>query len=116
MTHKIAVYLQEHFSALSVDCEYNKNGILPKTLIRNLHAEVREDDLNASTVYPDIIIHQGGTSYNLVVIEAKKSGQLTNKDREKLLAFKEQLGYKFAVQMIFDIGRNKDITFEEITS
>jgi hypothetical protein len=71
ITHKLALYLEQHFSNWHIDCEYNRNMFDPKVI--DLYPRtVGIDDTNATTVYPDIIVHKRGTKNNLLVIEVKK--------------------------------------------
>jgi hypothetical protein len=117
MTHKFAEHLQNQFRIWSVDCEYNRDGDVPKQL-RGRFGAVPPDDENAHTVFPDIIVHRrgrqlGGERRNLVVIEAKKSGNNDGgKDRAKLQAFRDEYGYAFTVLLLFVTGGNPDIRFE----
>jgi hypothetical protein len=98
LSHKLAEYLQSEFEDWNVDCEYNRRGFDPKRL--NLGVEqVRTDDTQGRTVYPDIVVHRRNSEDSLLVIEIKKS---TNRDdgesdRDKLRAFKAQLGYRYAL-------------------
>jgi len=63
------------------------------------------DDLDAKTVYPDVIVHNRGEHYeNLLVIEAKKSGGSGEYDREKLTAYRDELKYDFGVFVTFSVG------------
>ena len=106
ITHKLAEYLQLEFPEWNVDCEYNRNGIDTKKL-DSLKRRIKWNDTNGVSVYPDIIIHHRGTKNNLVVIEAKKSSYTgKNSDIEKLHAYKNDLGYKFAFKVEFPVGDN----------
>lgn len=63
ITYKLAEYLQELFPDFNVDCEYNRFEELKKKLdlpknVPNLDDKVSMGDLEARTVYPDIIIHK----------------------------------------------------------
>lgn len=59
-------------------------------------------DTNATTVYPDIIVHRRGTSDNHLVIEIKKqTGGPSERDLQKLRALRSQLGYRFALFIRF---------------
>lgn len=81
-----------------VDCEYNREGHDPKTLA--FSAEVASpDDTEGNTVYPDIIVHHRGEQDNLLVVEAKKMGNHRGDDHDfrKLIAFRRQLKYRYAV-------------------
>lgn len=93
ITHKLAEYLQDEFPEWHVDCEYNRRGDQVKRLnLSNWH--VSPEDMEAKTVFPDIIIHRRRTDANLVVIEVKKSGGgEKTKDLEKLRAFTGDLYY-----------------------
>lgn len=98
ISHKLALYLESFFRDWDVDCEYNRNHDDPKRLnIRR--RSIQSDDTQATTVFPDIIVHRRGTDDNYVVIEMKKtsSQESDDYDLEKLRAFKEQLGYRFAI-------------------
>ena len=118
ITHKLAEYLQLEFPEYNVDCEYNRNGLDIKKL-DSFKRMVDSDDTDAISVYPDIIIHHRGTKDNFIVIEAKKS---TNKatDDGKLLAYKQDLGYKYAFAVKFPIGEDlsefKDSDLEKLIS
>jgi hypothetical protein len=108
ITHQLAIYLSRQFPDWNVDCEYNRNGEDTKLLeddyrfnelFEIIEENIRSDDSNARTVYPDIIIHHRGTEENLVIIELKKSTNPKSKDDDikKLIGLKQQLGYKYAV-------------------
>ena len=117
LTHKFAEHLQKEFPEWSVDCEYNRDGDdIPKRL-RAMFDHIPADDENAQTVFPDIIVHHRGRQLdgehrNLVVIEAKKSGNHDGRDREKLKEFKVQYGYSFTVLLRFLTGERPDIEIE----
>jgi len=77
--HKLAVYLEYHYPAWNVDCEYNKMG----TEYMTKH--------NSDNQYkrPDIIIHHRGRlekEHNLLVIELKMKDNDEN-DESKLIDF-----------------------------
>ena len=110
VTHKLAEYLQVEFEDWNVDCEYNRKEFSAKELELPVK-DTKSDDLKATTVYPDIIVHKRGKQDNLLVVEAKKihcSDSDKEYDIKKLKAFKEQLNYKFAVFLV--VGSDK---FEE---
>ena len=68
-------------------------------------------DLDALTVYPDIIIHRRKIDEeNLVVIEAKKSNNTDEEwDKVKLRFFKElPYSYQMALFVRFRVGARKD--------
>ena len=103
ITHKLAEYLQLQFPAWNVDCEYNRNGIDPKKLI-SFVKNIKSDNTDAVSVYPDIIVHHRRTKNNLLVIEAKKSNfNGEDLDEQKLKAFKKDLGYKYAFKVTFPV-------------
>lgn len=104
ITHKYAEYLQEEFTQWHVDCEYNRNGLNSKKLLY-FKKTISSDDVDALSVYPDIIIHRRGTNVNLIVIEAKKSNNYAS-DEDKLKAYKEDLKYKYAFAVKFLVGED----------
>jgi hypothetical protein len=105
ITHKLAEYLQQEFPEWNVDCEYNRDGLLPKTLDHTFFREVSASDTDAQTVYPDIIVHRRGSGRNLLVIEAKKSTTSSGtRDADKLKGYKVEHGYDFAYAVRFPIG------------
>jgi hypothetical protein len=110
ISHKLAEYLQILFPKWHVDCEYNRmksrkmdKKYITKTLnlpITNL----RSEDTDAKTVYPDIVVHKRGTDSNLLAIEIKKKSNNASKDFDykKLKAFTSQLRYTFGLFIEFD--------------
>lgn len=98
ISHRLAGYLEPYFHGWAVDCEYNRNHDDPKRL-EIPRRNIPNDDTQARTVFPDIIVHKRGTDENLLVIEMKKttSQEADDFDLHKLEAFKKQLGYQFAV-------------------
>lgn len=115
VTHRLAVHLEGAFPDYDVDCEYNRVGPdgNAKRLLASPPRAVRPDDLDAVTVFPDIVVHErGNDENNLLVIEAKKdagsASQLYQEnsawDRVKLLAYKEQLKYQFAIFLTVPVG------------
>lgn len=113
ISHRLAGYLEPFFKNWNVDCEYNRNHDDPKRL-KIPRRNVRSDDTQASTVFPDMIIHKRGTDENLLVIEMKKtsSQEKDDFDLQKLNAFKGQLGYQFAV--FIKLRTNGEAAIEEI--
>jgi hypothetical protein len=98
ISHRLAIYLELYFPGWNVDCEYNRDHEDVKRLdIRRRN--VSSDDTQATTVFPDIIVHRRNTDQNLLVIEMKKTSSQENDEYDygKLRAFKNQLGYKYAV-------------------
>jgi hypothetical protein len=108
MTHKFAEALQSVFPSWHVDCEYNRDGRIPKTIDLP-----RNPDKN---IFPDIIIHRRGSDENLLVIEAKPSDaskQDVYYDEQKLAAYiSGRLGYRYALLLTFIVGRVPDVRYE----
>jgi hypothetical protein len=113
VTHKFAEHLQREFPDWNVDCEYNRDHYDPKRLKLPSRHDISSDDLDAKTVFPDIIIHRRGTDENVVVIEVKKSTNPESDDWDirKLAAFRNQLGYRVALFFRFRTGTT-DVGFE----
>lgn len=115
ISHKLAEYLQQQFPEYHVDCEYNrmKSKSMDKRYITKILElsidNVKSDDTEAKTVYPDIIVHKRGTEINLLAIEIKKKTNNSSKDFDykKLQAFKSQLKYAFALFVEFN---NKNLS------
>jgi hypothetical protein len=111
ITHKLACYLGNQFPDYDVDCEYNRDGLKPKRLrlFVNEMGKLNPDDIDAVTVYPDIIVHRRGVSGaeggNLLVIEAKKENVRTGYDAQKLKCYKRDLSYQYAFLVIFPMHR-----------
>jgi hypothetical protein len=117
ITHRFAVYIEQELSrelflyGWSVDCEYNRNGYVPKTIIKNdsssndKHND-NHNDSHGSRVFPDIIVHKRGTKNNYVVFEFKKSNNPDpdDSDIEKLHAYCDQRGYQHGVFVRLVIG------------
>lgn len=103
LSHRLA-----HFMTLSpiielpltVDCEYNRHFEDPKRL--NLPPRMTRDrEIRATTVFPDILVHERNTDErNLVVLELKKPGEDIGYDELKLRAFREELGYQHTAHVI----------------
>ena len=110
ISHRLALYLEEEFPGRDVDCEYNRDRHEPKRL--QLEPEnVRSDDEQGKTVYPDIIVHKRGEPRNLLAIEIKKdTGENGDKDLQKLRALRHQLGYSYALFIRFGTRRDAGVT------
>lgn len=113
MTHVFATYLADEFPEYHVDCEYNrmlgKNGEqIKKQIYGRTDISVPIDDLDATTVFPDIIVHRReGNLDNLLIVEAKKRGRDPRPDYEKLNIYMQErdnggLGYNFSAFVVFD--------------
>lgn len=112
IAHHIARYLHDNFPEWHVDCEYKRNRDAIKRLI---YAVEPGGNASERDVIPDIIVHHRGTDENLIAFELKKSTNNQRNGREKdllkLQAFKEQLGYKYAVFVSLKTGcANPEVT------
>lgn len=117
MTHKFAEYLQPIFEPWNVDCEYDRDGYDRKRMPDILWKQKPSiEDTDASTVFPDIIIHRRGTTENLLVLEAKKNGKDRDIDFAKLQAFKDPTshGYRHAYFLDFTTRDDGDVEFERV--
>lgn len=89
ITHRLGMYLQMEFNGWDVDCEYNLDH----------HSSGHIKALKGKGhVLPDIIVHRRDETKNLLVIEVKKASRgikEAEKDREKLRAYKLELGYRY---------------------
>lgn len=103
LSHRLAHYmaLSEIIRPpLTVDCEYNRHFGDPKRL--NLPPRKALDrEIRATTVFPDILVHERNTdANNLVVLELKKPGEDIAYDERKLLAFRMELDYVHTAHVI----------------
>ena len=108
LSHMLAVYLVSSFPDFHVDCEYNRDGFNVKKLMLSERC-VKDDELEAVTVFPDIIIHKRGSQdQNLLVLEMKKASSSVDHayDIAKLSAFKTELKYLFAVHVVIGFRKN----------
>jgi hypothetical protein len=108
--HRLRMYLQEAVSdPWDVDVEYNRIGE-DDDVTKRLPEEILQDE-RQGTVYPDVIIHQRGSEDdNLLVIEAKKSENPSDGDRQKIRSYMQHLDYDYALFVKFDTGQD----FEEL--
>lgn len=116
ISHRFAMYLQETLRPWDVDCEYNRDGVDPKRL-QYMDLNPDQEDTEAQTVFPDIVVHRRGTAKNYLVVEIKKSSSRVDRDidRRKLDGYKRQLGYRFALFLEFGVGKQAgEITAEWI--
>lgn len=110
ITHKLAEYLQEDFKDWNVDCEYNRmvNGDSNDPKRMNLPIEnIKSNDTEAKTVFPDIIIHKRNERKNLLVIEVKKINNRSNYELDILKIEKftsEEFNYSYGLQLIFHVN------------
>jgi hypothetical protein len=107
IAHRLAMYLQEHWPDADVDCEYNRDGVDPKR-IAYPGQQPYDDDTDARTVFPDIIVHhRGQRRSNILVIEVKKDSSDIDPtvDLHKLQGYRQTLGYPFALFLELGTGR-----------
>lgn len=114
ITHRLAMYLDPHLPGWAMDVEYNREGMEGETKrildwVQFDLEEVAGDadrhelirNMEARTVYPDIIIHQRGRNENLLVIEVKKSSSTRPADLDlrklEVMTHEAGLGYTHAV-------------------
>ena len=136
ISFKLAEYLQKEYDVkYTVDCEYNRmpndDENMGETYItKKLHLDIEEiktNNDNGQTVFPDIIIHdlvRGINDNNFLVIEIKlknnKDGrrklngkEISSKDFdiEKLKRFTTELEYEHAIYLEFNKEDISDIFF-----
>lgn len=107
LSHQLAHYISVSGRVarpLVVDCEYNRHFDNPKRL--NLPPRKALDrEVRATTVFPDILIHQRNTDENnILVVELKKPGEDLEYDELKLNAFRRELGYRHAAHVILGLN------------
>jgi hypothetical protein len=105
ISHRFAMYLQGGLPGWHVDCEYNRDGEVPKR-VRLLGPSPSAADTDATTVFPDVIAHRRNTKDNYLVVEIKKSTSSVSEELDymKLRGYKEDLGYRFALFVRFSTG------------
>lgn len=106
MSHRLAVHLMPELPGYDIDCEYNRDGFDVKRL--ELYGRDNTDEnMEAVTVFPDIVVHRRGTNdTNLLVIEMKKGSSIISSEYDmlKLRAFRRELNYRYAAHVT--IGKN----------
>lgn len=125
ISHKLAVYLNDKFPQLDVDCEYNGYGKADnnKKYLMILRGELEElgklknsdgnEELLKRSVYPDIIVHKRGAEKNLVIIEVKKEKNNDKDfDRVKIVRYtspdyENNLNYELGALVIFTTGEGE---------
>ena len=120
ITHKFAEALQQGFGGWDVDCEYNRVAFC-STDPKKLHVWAAANEGKTGRVFPDIIVHQrqrqgeSKETRNAVALEGKRSTaskKSKKADREKLQAFRKELRYEHAVQLVFTVGHAPNISWE----
>jgi hypothetical protein len=111
ITFRFAMYLQACLPEWTVDCEYNRDGIEPKKL-GDLGLHPYSDDVEAKTVFPDVIVHRRGRGQNHLVLEFKKSTSRVGReiDLQKLRGYRQQLGYEHALFVEVGTGGGAVVT------
>lgn len=92
--HRLAVHLskQPEFQGWNVDCEFNRDGRVPKAL---------GVGKGRRRVFPDIIVHRrGANGPNLLVLEMKIGSSRTARDEEKVRLYIQEFGYKVGLSIV----------------
>lgn len=119
VTHRLALHLTYLFTNFDVDCEYNRMSLggfdnytegdfWAKTLNLTAAQNISAEDDDAKTVFPDIIIHKRRKLVNLAIIEVKMVWKNNKKDFDlkKLVAYKAQLKYNYAIYLELDENKH----------
>jgi hypothetical protein len=126
ITHRLAIYIEEElralgegFQHLAVDCEYNRrfgDGETKKLIGMYGQGDGGTTDTEATTVYPDIVVHRrGDDDDNRIIIEVKVRGRpgganRVKHDRIKLVLYRLQLKYQHAFFVLLDMtSKNSSI-------
>jgi len=114
ITHRLAVYLQQHFDGWDVDIEYDGFEQEPHHLadlerqLTALDPDSLVRDTDCRTVYPDIVVHHRASGDHLLVLEVKKSTSRVPDalDRAKLVGYKSdpEQGYRHACLVSLRVG------------
>jgi hypothetical protein len=102
VTQQLATYMQGKFPGWQVDCDYSRLGDEVKRL------RLRDGIV---PVVSNIVARVRDSEENLLVIEAKKDDvpRVEDGDYERLEAFKDQLGYKYAIFLKLVTGKTPGI-------
>jgi len=115
IAHKFAEYINIRLKlhpdyntvGYAVDCEYNRDGIDPKTIPRRFRSK---DDDGKTYPYPDVVIHRrGAAGPNLLAVEIKLTSNVNIGDdvaytKWKLDEYREHLKYQFSLYICFITG------------
>lgn len=115
---RLAMYLRDAQPAdYDVDVEYNRHGPDKKQLYdlmdeHDCARDRRRDE--GQTVLPDVIVHKRSVDSNLLIIEMKKSANQRGleRDRRRIRAFRDELGYEFGALVVCKTGDCPSITVE----
>ena len=103
--HRLAVYFDQLFAGWNVDCEYDRDGQLAKTLMGIAGCDRRKV---TDSILPDIIVHhrrEGGQDHNLLVVEMKKTATEDSCDRKKLELLTSPNGhYRYKIGLYININ------------
>jgi len=105
--HRLAVHMEAQFAGWNVDCEYDRDGQIRKSLmgIAECDSVKKGDD-----ILPDIIVHHRGSSgrdHNMLVIELKKHSKNDPCDQRKLELLtqaKNHYAYQLGLYINIDNG------------
>jgi len=106
--HRLAVQLESHFHTWNVDCEYDRDGQLQKSLMGIAQCKSRKA---TDGILPDIIVHHRrgkGRDHNLLVVELKKNAEEDACDKRKLELLTAANGhyqYQIGLYVNIDGGR-----------
>src|SRR3954466_5843050 len=117
LTHRLAVYLEKHFSGWEVDCDYDRLG--ERTLRLPHGTTISSDDHLAKSAYPDIVVHQREIPNNLLAIEVRKAAnhQPLEHDQHKLRALTDpHLWFAYWIGVLLTLGKTQVTTSEIYTS
>lgn len=92
--HRLAVHLssQAEFREFNVDCEFNRDGDVPKAF---------GIGRGRRRIFPDIIVHKRGPrGPNLLVLEMKIGSSRTARDEEKVRSYVNEFGYKVGLSVV----------------
>jgi hypothetical protein len=105
IANRLARKLETVSKDWNVDCEYNRDM---HSIKRLKYALSEHGDIEDRKVVPDIIVHRRKSDKNLLAVEIKKTSNREDrfKDRSKLKAFREQLGYRYTLFIDFRTGKN----------
>ncbi|WP_322510199.1 hypothetical protein [Anaerolinea sp.] len=114
ITHKLAEYLQDEFPEWHVDCEYNRFGEELIEEIKKMRVYLgrsSRSDIEARTIFPDILIHRRNTPDKLIVFEVCKEKEFSYDYRTKVWNYlhhhDEQINYGVFLTLFKIKGENR---------
>ena len=108
IAHRLAVHLEPEFEDWNVDCEYDRDGLVRKSVLGIAQCDSRKA---TDKILPDIIVHnrqKSGREHNLLVIEMKKNASADACDQKKLELLTNPTGhyqYQLGLYLNVDGGR-----------